>query len=321
MTDRLPGLPAYDAPPLASQATDLLIFSTPDMWFNEICTWNDALIKKIEGFGTAVQHKIDGLSTADAAIIGGLIGGAFGGPLGGLLGGLGGALGIGEIKDWLHGKLGDLLKALWDAQKKLVDAMQAAIDGIFGNPQKLMGLGTGYQTAQTKLNNAAGDVSRASNTVAIFWQSRGFSAYSGAATGTGGQKDAMAAMATKMGSASHLMADAAERIQQCWSDIIQALVALITDIAGDLVGDIDITKLPTAEVTAPCQIIIDAVNFLNAVVKSMRDVNITARNTGVMNWTELTGGDVALVNGAWPRPDGLSSNQYGNDHNWKVTDR
>jgi hypothetical protein len=110
-------------------------------------------------------------------------------------------------------------------------------------------------------------------------------------------------------------------IQKCWSDIIQALVALVTDIAGDLIGDISITELPTAEVKAPVQVILDAVNFLNAVVKSIRDVNISARNSGVMNWTDLNSGDKALDGGAWPEPSGLASATYKNHGNWGPTER
>ncbi len=225
---------------------------------------------------------------------------------------------IGEVKDWLNGKLGDLLSDLWDAHKKVVDAMQACIDGIFGNPEKLLGLGAGYQSAQSALGDASFKASQATDTVAIFWDGRGFTAYSGAA---GQQTGAMDVMAAKMSSASHLMADAAEMIQQCWSDIIQALVSLVADVADTLLGDIEITKLPTATVTAPVGIIVDGVNFLNAVVSAMREVSIQGRNSGFMAWAELSGGDSALDNSKWPKPDGLASNQYANDNNWGTTDR
>ena len=316
MNDRLPGLPDYDAPPLDGQLTDLLLFSTPDMWFNRMIELNDLIIEKIEDFGEAVQGKINGLSEVDAAIIGGAIGLVGGGPLGGLIGAVGGAVLIGEVKDWLNGKLGDLLKELWDAHKKLVDAMQAGVDAIFGNPEKLKGLGVGYQDAKTSLNSASFEINSAGTTLATYWQGRGHTAYSGAATL---QKDAMDAMADKFTSASHLMADAAEMIQQCWSDIIQALVALVADIADTLLGDIEITKLPTATVTAPVGIIVDGVNFLNAVVTAIRNVSIQGRNTGFMKWTELTSGDKSLDGGKWPMPDGLNQNAYGNDDNWGTT--
>ena len=69
MTDRLPGLPDYDAPPLDGQLTDLILFSTPDMWFNKIFELNDELVKGIEDWGQKIQNKINGLSEVDAAII------------------------------------------------------------------------------------------------------------------------------------------------------------------------------------------------------------------------------------------------------------
>lgn len=317
MGDRLPGLPAYGAPPLQGQLTDLVLFGTPDMWFNRIIELNDELVEEIEKWGEKIQNKINGLSEVDAAIIGGAIG-IVGGPLGSLVGAISGAVLIGEVKDWLNGKLGDLLSDLWDAHKKVVDAMQACIDGIFGNPEKLNGLGAGYQTAQSSLGDAAFAVGKSTDTVKIFWDGRGFEAYSGAA---GQQKGAMTVMAAKMGSASHLMADAAEMIQKCWSDVIQALVALVADIVDTLLGDIEITKLPTATVTAPVGIIVDGANFLNAVVTAMREVSIQGRNSGFMAWSELTGGDSALENAKWPVPDGLAANQYANDDNWGTTDR
>lgn len=318
MSDRLPGLPAYDAPPLNGQLTDLILFSTPDMWFNRMIELNDLLIKGIEDWAKKIQDKINGLSETDAAIIGGAIGLVGGGPIGALVGAISGAVLIGEVKDWLNGKLGDLLEDLWDAHKKVVDAMQACVDGIFGNPEKLMGLGAGYQGAQSALGDASFDVGQATDTVAIFWDGRGFTAYSGAA---GQQTGALDVMAAKMGSASHLMADAAEMIQQCWSDIIQALISLVADVVDTLLGDVEITKLPTAAVTAPVGVIVDGANFLNAVVSSMRAVSIQGRNSGFMNWSELTGGDAALDNAKWPKPDGLASNQYKDDGNWGTTDR
>ncbi|HXH81039.1 hypothetical protein [Nocardioides sp.] len=310
MGERLPGLPAYDAPPLEGQLSDLVLFGTPDMWFNRMMELNDLLVQEIEDWGQKIQDKINGLSEIDAAIIGGAIG-ILGGPLGMLGGAAAGALLIGEVKDWLNGKLGDLLEQLWDAHKKVVDAMQACIDGIFGNPEKLMGLGAGYQSARSALIEANLAVTKKTDTVSIFWEGRGFSAYSGAA---GQQTAAMDVMAGKVQSASHLMADAAGLIQQCWSDIIQALVALVADVVNTLLGDIEITKLPTATVTTPVGIIIDGVNFLNAVVSAMRAVSIEARTTSFMDWTELS-------STPWPRPDGLAANQYANDDNWGTTDQ
>ena len=317
MGDRLPGLPAYDAPPLEGQLSDLILFSTPDMWFNRMFELNDELIEGIEDWGQRIQDKINGLSETDAAIIGGAIG-LVGGPFGAVVGAISGAVLIGEVKDWLNGKLGDLLEDLWEAHKLMVDAMQACVDGIFGNPEKLMGLGVGYQSAQSALGDASFSVGQATDSVAIFWEGRGFTAYSGAA---GQQTAAMNVMAAKLGSASHLMADAAEMIQQCWSDIIQALVALVADVVDTLLGDVEITRLPTATVTAPVGVIVDGVNFLNAVVTAMREVSIQGRNTGFMAWAELTGGDSALDNSKWPEPDGLASSQYENDENWGTTDR
>ena len=195
--------------------------------------------------------------------------------------------------------------------------MQAGVDAIFGNPEKLKGLGVGYQSAQSALGDAGFSVTQASDTMKIFWDGRGHEAYAGAA---GQQSAAMEVLASKMGSASHLMADAAEMIQQCWSDIIQALVALVADIVDTLIGDIEITKLPTATVTAPVGVIVDGVNFLNAVVTAIRNVSIQGRNSGFMAWAELSGGDQALDNSKWPKPDGLASNQYTNDDNWGTTD-
>jgi hypothetical protein len=317
MNDRLPGLPAYDVPPLDGQVLDLILFSTPDMWFNRMTELNDQLVEHIEGFGEQVQAKINGLSEGQAAVIGGAIG-LVGGPLGGLVGAGAGYLLIGEVKDWLNGKLGDLVQQLWDAHVMLVDAMQACVDAIFGNPEKLMALGTGYQAAQSALGDASFQVSQDTDTLKIFWDGRGFEAYSGAA---GQQTAAMGVMADKMGSASHLMADAAQMIQQCWSDIIQALVALVADVVDTLLGDIEITKLPTATVTAPVGVIVDGVNFLNAVVTAIREVSIQGRNTGFMAWAELTGGDSALDNSQWPKPAGLAANQYENDDNWGTTER
>ena len=310
MGERLPGLPKYDAPPLEGQLSDLVLFGTPDMWFNRMMELNDLLVQEIEDWGKKIQDKINGLSEWDAAIIGGAIG-LLGGPLGVLGGAVSGALLIGPVKDWLNGKLGDLLEALWEAHKQVVDAMQACIDGIFGNPEKLMGLGTGYQSAHSALNEAGLAVAKKTDTVAIFWQGRGFEAYSGAA---GQQTAAIDVMKDKVQSASHLMADAAGLIQQCWSDIIQALVALVADIVNTLLGDIEITRLPTATVTTPVGVIIDGVNFLNAVVSSMRAVSVEGRSSGFMDWTEL-------ASTPWPRPDGLAANQYANDDNWGITDK
>lgn len=85
MNDRLPGLPPYDAPALPSQVSSLLIFGTPDMWFNRMCELNDVVIKHVEDFGAKIQAKINSLSEWDAAIIGGTIGLGVGGPLGGLV--------------------------------------------------------------------------------------------------------------------------------------------------------------------------------------------------------------------------------------------
>lgn len=318
MTDRMPGLPAYDVPPLKGQLSDLLLFSTPDMWFNRITELNDQLVKAIEDWGRKIRAKIDGLSTSQAAIVGGTIGIVGGGPLGSIVGGLAGAALVDVVKDWLDGKLGDLIEQLWEAHKKLVDAMQACIDGIFGNPEKLRSLGAGYQAGQSALGDAGFEVAQKTDSLEIYWEGRAFTAYKGVARQQG---DAMKVMASKMGSASHLMADAAEMIQQCWSDIIQALVALVADVGDTLLGDIEITKLPTAAVTAPVGVIVDGVNFLNAVVTAMREVSIKGRNTGFMAWTELTGGDAALDQARWPKPDNLASSVYENDDNWKVTDR
>ncbi len=317
MSDRLPGLPAYKVPPLKGQLSDLILFSTPDMWYNRIVEHNDVLTKAIEDWGKRIRAKIDGLSVSQAAIIGGAIG-TVGGPLGTVIGGVSGAALIGAVKDWLDGKLGELIGELWDAHKKLVDAMQACIDGIFGNPEKLMALGTGYQAGQGALGDAGFEVGQKTDSLEIYWEGRAYTAYAGVA---GQQEDAMGVMASKLGSASHLMADAAQMIQKCWSDIIQALVALVADVVDSLVGDVEITKLPTYAVTAPVGVIVDGVNFLNAVVTAMREVSIEGRNTGFMAWSELTKGDAALEQSKWPEPDGLASNVYKNDDNWRVTER
>lgn len=318
MNDRLPGLPAYDAPPLKGQLSDLILFGTPDMWFNRITELNDGLTKLIEDWGKNIHGKINGLSTWQAATIGAAIGTVPGGPAGAIVGGLSGAALIGLVKDWLDGKLGELIGELWEAHKKLVDAMQACIDGIFGNPEKLMGLGTDYQAAQSALGDAGFDVGQKTDSLQTFWEGRAFTAYAGVARQQGA---AMGVMASKLGSASHLMADAAQMIQQCWSDIIQALVALVADITDTLVGDVDITKLPTYAVTAPVGVIVDGVNFLNAVVTAMREVSIQGRTSGFMAWSELTGGNAALEQSKWPQPDGLASNVYKKDDNWRVTER
>lgn len=317
MNDRLPGLPPYDAPALPSQVSSLLIFGTPDMWFNRMCELNDVVIKHVEDFGAKIQAKINSLSEWDAAIIGGTIGLGVGGPLGGLVGGLTGAALIGTVKDWLNGKLGDLLREIWDAHKLLVDAMQAGVDAIWGNPEKLRGLGAGYQTAMSKLNGSYSDVKSATDDVSIFWGGRGQEAYANAA---GQQMSAMEAMAGKMGTANHLMADAAEMIQQCWSDIIQALIALGADLLSTVGDEVHITKLPTLKVTATCKVISNCVNFLNAVITAIRNVNITARNTSMMEWTDLTAGEMALDDNSWPAPSSMASSQYGGNGNWNTTD-
>lgn len=316
MSDRLPGLPTYDVPPLKGQLSDLILFGTPDMWFNRIMALNDELTKAIEDWGKKVRAKIDGLSVSQAAIIGGAIG-AVGGPVGTVLGGLSGAALIGTVKEWLDGKLGELIGELWETHKKLVDAMQACIDGIFGNPEKLMALGAGYQAGRSVLGDAGFEAGQKTDSLETYWEGRAFTAYKGVARQQG---DAMGVMASKMGSASHLMADAAQMIQQCWSDIIQALVALVADVVDSLVGDVEITKLPTYAVTAPVGVIVDGVNFLNAVVTAMREVSIQGRTSGFMAWSELTGGDAALEQSKWPQPDGLASNAYKNDDNWRVTE-
>ncbi|MCW2791994.1 MAG: hypothetical protein JWO76_1092, partial [Nocardioides sp.] len=296
------------------QATALLLFSTPDEWYGEIVELNDQLCDGIESVINSAASLIDDMSIWKAIAIG-AAGGSVGGPLGTVLGGIEGGLALEGAKALLHSKLADAAKEIWASQRALVASVEHALDALFGNPQKLTNLGLGYVTAKTSCDTAWNRANTTSTRVGVFWEGLAYRAFSNAAAN---QEAAIEAMGEKLLAASHLMADAAEAIKQCWSDVVQALVALVADILGTAGEAVDLGKIFAGEFGKPFEVIGDCLGFVNSVTSSIRSMAATAKTQGVMDWADLNSGSKALVNGAWPKIEGIDNSIYGNDGNWNV---
>ncbi|WP_148614195.1 hypothetical protein [Nocardioides rubriscoriae] len=292
-------LPVFADPTGVLTGLELLLFTTPDDWVAEINKAEDAIVAGVKEGISKVHDRVCKLGFWDLVGIGVISPGL----------GITAALGQGILGDKLEG----IAQDVFDKLDELWDAVQAAVDALIGNPAKLFELGTRYLSAKESLESAVFDAEHEKGQLAKYWGGLGFTAFGEASRE---QVAAMTVMADKMGAAAKLMASAAQALKQAWSNIVQALLALASDIVSKIASGLDLGNILTGDSGPILSLISSALNLVNACTKAIRDINLNADTVGAMDWMSL-GSSKAFKGGtSWPPIDPDDSSQYSDSGSW-----
>lgn len=225
---------------------------------------------------------------------------------------LGGLAGMGGIA-WAIKNFNKGVQIIWSRFQEVCTEIWDIVWDILGRPLDLQALAGSYQAARSKLTEQSNSVEDGITALGLKWSGDAFTAYSQVARN---QSKAMAGVATGLDRAATLVAEAAEKLLNLWTDTVSNIVDLEAGIISAVASACNAANVITFETGPILNLVAAIVTGIKNVVKTFVDYLSGQGTTTANNWNSLNAGIDGLPDLKWPVVNPALQKSYSTPGEW-----